>query len=177
MKKLIAAALFLASSGALATCPDFLDHNLRKLHSQDTVNLCDIAEGKPLLIINTASHCGYTPQFSALQQLHERYQDRGLVVVGFASNDFRQEASEEEDAAAICYKNYGVTFPMVSPSNVRGANANPVFVELARQSAAPSWNFNKYLVDKEGSVITRFGSNVKPQSQQLVDALEQILPL
>ncbi|MDG2411106.1 MAG: glutathione peroxidase [Halioglobus sp.] len=163
---------------AAHACPEFLDHDVRKLHSQDTVNLCEVASGKPLLIVNTASHCGYTSQFTGLEELHEAYKDKGLVVVGFASNDFRQEASDESEAAAICYKNYGVTFTMMAPSSVRGEGANPVFTELARQSGAPSWNFNKYLVDANGEVVEHFGSNTKPQSSALVAAIEQaVTPL
>ena len=116
MSKFISLFLLSFSVNAAATCPEFLNHNLRKLHSQDTVNLCEVAAGKPLLIVNTASHCGYTSQFTGLEQLHEAYKDRGLVVVGFASNDFRQEAKDESEAAAICYKNYGVTFTMMAPT-------------------------------------------------------------
>ena len=175
MIRLLAIVFLLLSHNTFASCPEFLDHDLRKLHSQEIVNLCDVAAGNPLLIVNTASHCGYTSQFSGLEQLHEIYGDRGLVVVGFASNDFRQEANEEADAAAICYKNYGVTFTMVAPSSVRGADANPVFVELVKQSGPPSWNFNKYLVSSDGTVVERFGSNTKPQSDRLVTAVERVL--
>ncbi len=175
MSKFISLFLLSFSVNAAATCPEFLNHNLRKLHSQDTVNLCEVAAGKPLLIVNTASHCGYTSQFTGLEQLHEAYKDRGLVVVGFASNDFRQEAKDESEAAAICYKNYGVTFTMMAPTSVRGDGANPVFAELARQSDSPSWNFNKYLVDSDGAVIERFGSNTKPQSDTLIAAIEQVV--
>ena len=178
MSRLIFSVFILLYVNATHACPEFLDHDVRKLHSQDTVNLCEVAAGKPLLIVNTASHCGYTSQFTGLEELHEAYKDKGLVVVGFASNDFRQEAKDESEAAAICYKNYGVTFTMMAPSSVRGEGANPVFTELARQSGAPSWNFNKYLVDGDGEVIEHFGSNTKPQSSALIAAIEQaITPL
>ena len=165
----------LATSSALATCPDYLDHDLRKLHSKDQVNLCEVAQGKPMLIVNTASHCGFTGQFRGLEALHKEYADDGLVVVGFASNDFRQEAKDEAAAAEVCYVNYGVTFTMIAPSHVKGPEANPVFDELARQTEAPSWNFNKYLVDADGKVVSHFGSSTRPDSDALTSAIESVL--
>ena len=120
----------------------------------------------------SASHCGYTRQFKGLEALYQQYKDRGLQVVGFASNDFRQEASSEEQAAQVCYVNYGVTFTILAPTHVRGDNANQVFAELARQSSEPSWNFNKYLVDASGKLVQHFGSNIGPQSAQLRNAIE-----
>ncbi|GAB5452803.1 MAG: glutathione peroxidase [Halioglobus sp.] len=165
----------LAAAPAMAECPSFLDQDMRRLHSSEQVNLCAVSSGKPLLIINTASHCGYTRQFKGLQALHEKYADKGLVVVGFASDDFRQEADSEEEAAEICYKNFGVTFTMLAPSQVRGDDANPVFSELARQSRAPSWNFNKYLLDANGKVVGYFGSNTTPGSSKLESAINGVL--
>lgn len=165
----------LASAQAFAACPQYLDHDMRKLHSQDQVNFCELQDGKPMLIINTASHCGYTKQFKGLEALHKAYQEKGLVVVGFASNDFQQEAKDEEKAAEVCYVNYGVTFTMIAPSHVRGDEANPVFAELATQSDKPSWNFNKYLVDSSGKVVQHFGSNTSPDDQGLAAAIESVL--
>ena len=169
-------ALFALPLNALGACPDFLDHSMRKLHSKEEVNLCEVQAGRPMLIVNTASHCGYTPQFKGLEALHREYADRGLVVVGFASDDFRQEAKDEAKAAEVCYVNYGVTFTMIAPSHVKGDEANPVFRELARQSKAPSWNFNKYLVDGSGKVVQHFGSNTKPDSKVLAEAIASVLP-
>jgi glutathione peroxidase len=168
-------AALLTGGGAFADCPDFLDHDLRKLHSNDVVNLCETSAGKPLLVINTASHCGYTSQFKGLQALHEKYQEQGLVVVGFASDDFHQEANDEAEAADICYVNYGVTFTMFAPTHVRGDEANPVFRELADQTRAPGWNFNKYLVDSNGKVIMHFDSNTAPDSPVLEQGIESLL--
>lgn len=165
----------LASASVSAACPAYLDHDLRKLHSKDTVNLCEAFEGRPLLIVNTASHCGYTKQFGGLEALNKQYGERGLAVVGFASDDFRQEAKDEAAAADICYKNYGVTFTMIAPSSVKGDDANPVFTELNRQAGKPSWNFNKYLVDRDGNVVERFGSNTRPDDAALTSAIEQVL--
>lgn len=156
-------------------CATHLDHEFRKLHSRETVNLCAEYAGKPLLIINTASHCGFTPQFEGLEALHKKYQDKGLVVLGFSSNDFRQEARSEAKAAKVCYINYGVTFTMLAPISVTGENAHPLFKELARQSKAPSWNFNKYLVGPSGEVIRHFGSATTPDSPLLTKSIEALL--
>lgn len=165
-----------APTPALAdSCPAFLDHEQRRLHSSDTVNLCDLAQNKPMLVINTASHCGYTHQFEGLESLHKRYGDAGLVVVGFASDDFRQEAESEEEAATICYKNFGVTFTMIAPGPVTGPDANPVFQEINTQSSPPRWNFSKYVVDAEGNVTASFSSRVSPDDPELIEAIESVL--
>lgn len=157
------------------SCPAFLDHDYRRLHSAESVNLCDAFSGQPLLVVNTASHCGFTGQFEQLEALHQRYQERGLAVVGFASNDFNQEAASEEEAASVCYENFGVTFTMVAPTGVRGEQANPLFRELARQTQAPGWNFNKYLVSAEGQVTQHFDSQVAPDSEELTRQVEVLL--
>lgn len=172
-KPLLMLAALGATAPAWAACPDFLNHDMRKLHSREQVNLCQVQNDRPMLIINTASHCGYTGQFKGLEALHQRYGD-DLAVVGFASNDFRQEARDEAAAAEVCYVNYGVTFTMIAPSSVRGDDANPVFRELARQTQAPDWNFNKYLVDRDGKV-THFGSNTAPDDKVLTAAIESAL--
>jgi glutathione peroxidase len=168
--------LFLAGTAAAkASCPAFLDHEFKKLHSSGSVNLCSAYAGKPLLIVNTASHCGYTPQFKGLEALHRKYQDRGLVVVGFPSDAFNQEAKDEAKTADICYVNYGVTFTMLAPSVITGTKANPIFRELNRRAGEPSWNFNKYLVSADGKLVQRFDSNVTPDSPQLTRAVEKLL--
>ncbi len=164
-----------AAPAAAGTCPAFLNHDFRKLRSSGSVNICKDFAGKPLLIVNTASHCGYTPQFKGLQALHEKYKDKGLVVVGFPSDDFQQEAKDEAETAEVCFLNYGVTFTMLSPTVVTGRNANPVFAELARQQRQPGWNFNKYLVTPEGKVTAYFDSNATPESAQLNQAIGALL--
>lgn len=171
VKTLLAGAAILAM-GAQAACPDYLQGEYRKLHSTSSVNLCELVENKPVLVVNTASHCGFTSQFKELEALHKRYKDKGLVVVGFASDDFKQEDKSEEKAAEICFVNFGVTFTMLAPTSVTGDSANPLFKALAQASSQPKWNFNKYLLDKNGQLVQHFGSRVKPDAPELIKALE-----
>lgn len=175
LRTLIAMITILCSMASQATCPQYMEQTMRKLHSKEQIDLCVAQSGKPMLIVNTASHCGFTPQFKGLEALYQKYRDRGLQVVGFASDDFRQEAKDEESAAEVCYVNYGVTFTMLAPSQVRGPEANAVFKELAKQTQAPGWNFNKYVVDSSGSVVQHFGSNTLPDSKVLEAAIESVL--
>jgi glutathione peroxidase len=170
-----AATAAAAAPVATGTCPAFLNHEFRKLRSSGSVNICKDFAGKPLLIVNTASHCGYTPQFKGLQALHEKYKAQGLVVIGFPSDDFQQEAKDEAETAEVCFLNYGVTFTMLSPTVVTGRNANPVFAELARQQRQPGWNFNKYVITPQGKVTAYFDSNATPDSPQLNQAIGALL--
>jgi glutathione peroxidase len=158
-----------------AQCPSFLDHQFKRLHSSEVVNLCQETAGRHVLIVNTASHCGFTPQFEGLEALHQKYRDRGLVVIGFPSNDFRQEADEEAETAEVCFVNYGVTFTMLAPSGVKGEGANPVFRELGARAGEPGWNFNKYLVSADGEIVRRFGSRVAPSSPELDEAIRALV--
>jgi glutathione peroxidase len=158
-----------------AACPPMFNTSLRVLHSQQTINLCDRVKGHPVLVINTASHCGFTPQFKGLEKLHQTYKDKGLVVIGFASDDFFQEDNSEEEAATICHVNFGVTFTMLAPTHVRGDKANAVFAEINRQSSSPSWNFNKYLIDANGKVVQHFGSRVSPDDASIAAAIDKVL--
>jgi glutathione peroxidase len=176
MSRLVfAVALSLVSCAVVAACPEYLDHSMRKLHSKEEVNFCQAFADRPLLIVNTASHCGYTPQFKGLEELYQKFRDQGLAVIGFASNDFRQEADDEASTAQVCYVNYGVTFTMLAPSHVRGPEANPVFRGLNKQAEAPQWNFNKYLVDRSGRVVRHFGSNISPDNDALQAAIQSLL--
>jgi glutathione peroxidase len=175
LQPLLLFLLALPGLAAAESCPAFLDHDQRKLHSRDNVNLCEVAGGKPLLVINTASQCGYTGQFEGLEALHKRYADDGLAVVGFASDDFRQEAATEEEAANVCFVNFGVTFTMIAPGPVTGSSANPVFAAINQQSEPPRWNFTKYVLDRQGTVVARFPSQVRPDDPQLIEAIESVL--
>ncbi len=156
-------------------CPEYLNQPIKQLHSTKTINVCEAYPSKTFLIVNTASHCGYTPQFKELEQLHQRYKNKGLVVLGFASDDFKQEAKNDEEIAKVCYVKYGVTFDMFAPIAVTGGTAHPLFKALADQSSPPTWNFNKYLVDSKGAVIKHFDSKVTPNSTEMIQAIEQAL--
>lgn len=163
------------SSTAFAACAPHLQGEYRKLHSKDSVDLCTLAENKVTLVVNTASHCGFTSQFKGLEALYKGYKDKGLVVIGFASDDFKQEDGDEEKAASICFVSFGVTFTMIAPTHVRGADANPLFKYLGAESGAPKWNFNKYLLGKDGKVIQHFGSMTAPDADSLKKAIETAL--
>lgn len=167
-------ALCLPVAAAADGCGALLDHQPRLLHSDQRLDLCQF-RGRPLLVVNTASHCGYTPQFRQLEALYQRYRARGLVVLGVPSNDFRQEADEEGKTAAVCYVNYGVSFPMLAPQRASGADPEPIFRELAAQAGPPAWNFHKYLVGADGRVIAHFPSRVRPDDPELLLSVERTL--
>ncbi len=167
--------LTMSGVASAAECPAYLNQDLQMLRSKETINICKAYAGKPLLIVNTASHCGFTPQFKGLQAVYDKYKDQGLVVIGFPSNDFRQEAKDDAETAEVCYINYGVKFTMVSESAVKGDSANPIFKELARQTKAPTWNFNKYVVQPDGKVAAYFASATAPDSATITKAIEAVL--
>lgn len=160
---------------AAPNCPDHLLGEYRKLHSTDSINLCPLVQNKVTLVINTASHCGFTSQFKGLEALYKEYKDKGLVMVGFASDDFKQEDDDEAKAAGICFLNYGVTFTMLAPTHVKGDEANTLFQYLGREAGAPKWNFNKYLLDRNGNVIQHFGSMTSPDAKSLRKAIDAAL--
>jgi glutathione peroxidase len=172
---IIVTALSFASTLRAGQCPEYLNQKFLKLHSQKTLNICESYAGKPLLIVNTASYCGYTPQFAGLEKLYKLYKDKGLVILGFASNDFDQEAKDSAEIAKVCYVNYGVTFDMFAPIKVTGDSADPLFKALALQSKEPAWNFNKYILNREGKVVKHFDSQVTPDSPTMKGAIEEIL--
>lgn len=156
-------------------CAPFLDHQLTKLHSSETVSLCQLTAGKTVLLVNTASNCGFTPQFKGLEALYKKYQNQGLVVIGFPSDDFFQEEDDEKDTAKVCFVNYGVTFTMVKTSAVRGSDVNPIFKHLGDKTTSPKWNFYKYLVTNNGESIQHFNSRVAPDDEALIGAIEAAL--
>ena len=166
MKKLLTATLLTALPLVSAACPEFLDHSMRKLASKDSVQFCEAYEGKALLIVNTASYCGYTPQFESLEQVHQDYRERGLVVLGFSSDDFFQEDNDEGDAAEVCFEKYDVTFPVMATSAVRGSDANPVFKGLGEAAGYPKWNFNKYLVHQPVRSLAISGAVSPPTAKR-----------
>lgn len=174
MNKFCTFGLLLFSINAFS-CSDLLDTDMRILDSAETKNLCEY-KGKALLVVNVASRCGYTYQYAGLQKLYESYKDEDFLVIGIPSRDFLQEYSDESDVAEFCSTEYGVDFPMFSTVKVRGKKAHPFYKKLtAETGVTPSWNFNKYLISKDGKVISTYGSKVKPDSQELIAAIESIL--
>ncbi len=155
-----------------ASCAPWLQHEITKLNSSDIVDLCAQAAGKPVLLVNTASYCGFTYQFTGLEALHQRFKDQGLVVIGFPSDDFNQEDDSSAAIAEVCYINHGVTFPMTEVVKVKNTDAHPVFAHLGSETEAPGWNFNKYLVGRDGEVLAHFGANVEPDAEELIEAIE-----
>ena len=157
-----------------------IDHTVTSLEG-DTVDLAGY-RGRPMLIVNTASKCGYTKQYDTLQQLYEKYAEQGFVVVGFPSNDFgNQEPGSHEEIANFCRLNYGVTFPMMEKVHTKGPEQAPIYRTLTTESADEhrgeiKWNFTKFLVDGEGRVVARFEPAVDPMSDEVVTAVEALLP-
>ena len=166
---------FLLFPSLIFACSDILNTEMRLLDSSETINLCEY-EDQVMLVVNVASRCGYTYQYASLQNLYDEYKDDGFVVVGVPSRDFMQEYSNEEDVAEFCSTEYGVNFPMLASSKVRGKKANPFYKKLIEESGySPSWNFNKYLISRDGNVVSTFGSKVKPDSKELTAKIEELL--
>ena len=159
-----------------ADCPASLDFQMRPLASDRTESLCERYAGKVLLVVNTASRCGFTPQYEGLEALYDRYRERGLVVLGFPSNDFAQEPGSEKDIQNFCRLNHGVRFPMYEKIAVSDPDAHPFYRRLAARGAGyPEWNFNKYLLDRKGVVVARFPSRTRPDDPELIAAIEKLL--
>jgi glutathione peroxidase len=164
-----------AAASPPAACPALLSHTLPRLQDEKPQDLCQFA-GKVVLAVNTASACGYTPQYEGLQKLHERYASRGLVIMGFPSADFRQEPKDNQGIAELCFDTYGVRFPMFAKSGVVGQTANPFFAALTRETGqAPKWNFHKYLIDRQGRAVASFPSAIDPLDPRLTSRVEQLL--
>ncbi|NWA29140.1 glutathione peroxidase [Pseudomonas gingeri] len=177
MRWLVVPAVLMAFSGAAlaADCPELLQGQLPKLRAKESIDLCQRFAGKPLVIVNTASFCGFAPQFKGLEALYQRYKGQGLELIGVPSDDFKQESNDGAETAKVCYVNYGVTFTMTEPQSVRGPDAVHLFKVLAQQSAAPKWNFYKYVVDRQGKVIAHFSSLTKPDNPELIEAVEKAI--
>ncbi|MEH6433467.1 glutathione peroxidase [Massilia sp. DD77] len=158
------------------SCPAILKHNFKRLQDEAPQDLCQYA-GKVVLVVNTASYCGYTKQYEGLEKIYAKYGGRGLVVLGFPSNDFgKQEPGSAKEIADFCFNTYGVKFPMFAKSVVSGAQANPLHAELAKITGKePKWNFTKYLIGRDGKVIEHFPSKVTPEDPQVVGKIEQAL--
>ncbi len=173
-------SLLVAASLALpmmASAAGLLDVAYRPLAGKEAVNLGQRYHGRVLLVVNTASKCGFTPQYEGLEALQKSYSARGLSVLGFPSNDFKgQEPGDEKDIQEFCTLTYGVKFPMFEKVHVVGDQATPLYKGLtAATGVAPGWNFHKYLIGRDGAVIAQFPSRVKPDDKELVAAIERAL--
>lgn len=186
MRNPILVALFglsLAASSAVAAPPDaksVYDFTLKSIDGQPTP--LSSYHGKVILLVNVASHCGFTPQYTALEAVYEKYKSRGLVIVGVPANNFGgQEPGSNEEIKTFCTKKYNVSFPMMSKLSVAGEDKTPLYQYLTDKSTDPKfageikWNFTKFLVDKNGNLIARFDSAVKPDSAEVTAAIEAAL--
>lgn len=181
---LIAAALSLGLEGAQASpqsnaqapaCPAILNHTFDRLQDEKPQSLCQYA-GKVVLVVNTASFCGFTSQYKGLEALNTKYKDQGLVVLGFPSNDFSQEKGSNKEIAEFCESTFGVKFPMFTKTQVTGEGAAPLFKQLTAQTGQkPRWNFHKYLIGRDGKVIDQYSSMTGPESRTLVSAIDKAL--
>lgn len=174
----VALVLVVASMTAnAAECADTLNHRFKPLAGDTEVHLCEAFAGKVVLIVNTASKCGFTHQYDDLEAIYEKYRDSGFVVVGFPSNDFgQQEPGTAAEIQAFCRMTYGVKFPMFEKTSVREGIANALFVRLAEITGEyPQWNFHKYLLDRDGTVRASFRSSMNPRDPQVIDAIERLV--
>ena len=165
-----------AAPPASTSCSPLLSHTFPRLQDEAPQNLCQY-QGKVVLVVNTASFCGFTSQYEGLEKLYAKYKDRGLVVLGFPSNDFgQQEPGSNKDIADFCKNTYDVKFPMFAKSSVSGSNPNPLFKMLiAKTGTTPKWNFSKYLINRNGIVVDAFGSLTNPTSSSITSEIEKLL--
>ncbi len=173
---LLMSGLLLIGTVSAQSCPPLLNHTFARLQDETPQPLCQY-QGRVLLVVNTASYCGFTSQYDGLEKLHAKYAARGLTVLGFPSGDFgNQEKANNKEIADFCYNTYGVKFPMFAKSSVAGPSATPFFAALAKSTGQPpKWNFHKYLVGRDGQVVKAFRSNVGPMSPELTSAIEAAL--
>ena len=173
----LAAPVFAQNNKATADakCPAVLQHTVERLQDEKPQNLCQYA-GQVVVVVNTASFCGFTPQYKGLEELHARYKDKGLVVLGFPSNDFSQEPGNNQKIADFCENTYGVKFPMFSKTSVRGQDASPLFKQLTQLTdTAPKWNFYKYLISRDGKQVKSFNSTTDPMSVKFLAEIDKQL--
>ena len=170
--RLFLISLLWVSTSAMAACPTLLDRSMQTLDERNQ-SLCQYA-GKVLLVVNTASQCGYTPQYEGLEALYRKYKAKGLVVLGFPSNDFGgQEPGSNKEISTFCVNQYAIDFPMFAKTELK---ANPLYADLVKTTGeAPKWNFHKYLVDRSGRRVQSFGTKVEPNDPKFVTAVERLL--
>lgn len=167
----------LAGGGTAVAAEGLLAHSFRPLAGKTPVHLAKAYKGKVVLVVNTASKCGLTPQFEALEALHAKYKGKGFAVLGFPSGDFKaQEFDDEKDIQQFCTLTYGVKFPMFEKVHVVGPQATPLYQDLAKAAGeAPKWNFHKYLLGRDGKLVASYGSKIKPDDAVVVAGIEKAL--
>jgi len=177
MRVLLLLLLMPLASFAEDNCNETLAFTFKALAADDQVNLCKTYQGKVILVVNTASKCGYTYQYDGLEALYSHYKEQGLVVLGFPSNDFsEQEPGTEKQIAGFCRTTFGVKFPMFEKTSVAQGQAHPFYKRLAKHSGVyPGWNFHKYLIDRDGNVVANFNSKVEPQDKRILQSIEKLL--
>ncbi|MBT8103865.1 MAG: glutathione peroxidase [Gammaproteobacteria bacterium] len=177
MRHLAGILLFMAASFSMASEDVLLDQDFRRLASDELVNLSEAYAGKVVLVVNTASKCGNTPQYEGLEKLYEDYGEAGLVVLGFPSNDFfGQEPGTEEEIQEFCRLTYKVKFPMFEKVTVKEGNAHPFFEQLAASAGTyPTWNFHKFLIGRDGKLIAEFSPRTQPENDELVAQIKAAL--
>jgi len=176
LSSVVAAFGCAVASVAAFACPDLLNHSVEPLTGGKSQSLCQY-EGRVVLVVNTASECGYTGQYSGLQALHKKYASRGLVVLGFPANAFGgQEPGSNKKIAEFCQANFGVSFPVFAKVEANPLRNDPIFAGLVKSTGAePKWNFHKYLIDRKGVRVESFESGVEPQSTLFVQRIEALL--
>jgi glutathione peroxidase len=173
----LAAALPQPTLASTAGCPALLNHTVKKLQDDSAMDLCQYA-GKVVMVVNVASFCGFTGQYAPLEKLYKQYKSKGLVVLGFPSNDFgKQEPGTAKEIADFCVNTYGVEFPMTSKTVVSGKDAHPIYKALAASTKGdtPSWNFHKYLIARDGKTVTSYSTITSPDSAKVVKHIETLL--
>src|SRR5438552_13610117 len=164
----------LADSSATKPAGSPLDYTVKDIDGND-YNLAQL-KGKVVLIVNVASKCGFTPQYKGLENLYEANKDKGLVIVGFPANNFKsQEPGRNEEIKAFCSSKYNVTFPMMSKISVKGDDKHPLYQMLTKEKGEVTWNFNKFLIGRDGKLIEHFDSKAKPDDAKLTDAIDKAL--
>jgi len=168
-------ACVLVASSAMAEEKTVLGHTVKSIDGKE-VNLAEAYKGKVILFVNVASACGLTPQYKQLEAVHQKYKDKGLVVLGFPANDFgKQEPGTDVQIKEFCSSKYNVSFDMFSKISVKGDTMHPLYKDLTAKVGAPEWNFAKILVNKKGEVVKRVGARVKPDAKELTDEIEKLL--
>jgi glutathione peroxidase len=177
LKKLVGLSLILIAGIAMAAEPAYYHIPFQTIWGKP--DSLAAYSGKVLLVVNTASKCGHTPQYAGLEKLYSQYKDSGLVVIGFPENNFKnQEPGTNEQIAAFCKETYGVTFPMMSKISVKGDDIHPLYAYLRTQPDSTydiTWNFNKFLIDRHGKVMARYSENVEPEDPQVLDRIKELL--